>query len=166
MPAHEDVRRILGRTRMCPLAGQGLETWRSLALRKLGCGFLTPTLGWEHRGLRGAGGPGSQARRVSRTRFPHHHLSTARAGSTLSTAQGPAQRLPMTIKGGGGQGVSWNPSDDLAPPSVGAAAGPRGGCPQQSPSHGPCCSHAPPRRASGPGLGGGTRGDATLSPIQ
>lgn len=89
----------------------------------------------------------------SRTPFPHHHLSTARAGSALSTAQGPARRLPMRIEGGGGQGVCWNPSDDLAPPSVGAAAGPGGGCPQQSPSHGPCCSHAPPRRALRAGAG-------------
>lgn len=55
---------MLGQAPDVPTGWAGPETWRSSALRKLGCGFLTPTFGWEYRGLWGAGGPGSQARRV------------------------------------------------------------------------------------------------------
>lgn len=90
----------------------------------------------------------------SLTRFPHHRQSPARAMSTLRIAQGPAGRLQMKIKEGAAR-MSPNSSDDLTPPSVGAAAATFSRVLLLPP---------PSRRALCARLGGGTCEGATLSP--
>lgn len=160
VPAHEDVCMILGQAPGVPTGWAGPRDLAELSPEKTGLWFLNSHLWLGAQKALGCGRawlPGQEGLGRSRmpkagslTRFPHHHLSPARAMRTLRIAQGPARQLQMKIREGAAR-MSPNSSDDSAPPSVGATASPGGDCPLQSPSRGSCCSHAPPTMLSGQG---------------
>lgn len=102
--------------------GRASRPGRSSVLRKLGCSFLISSLGWEHRGLRGAG----LAPRAGSVHDAVVSLPNGVSPSACEPAQPTYETATQEEQGRGRPAClppsALNSSTSFAPPSVGATA--------------------------------------------